>query len=82
MVRTQVSLTDEQSKRLKRIAARRGVPVAQVIRQSIDITLASEDTSNQSELRARARATFGRFCDEATDVSENHDKYLAGTYQE
>jgi len=36
MVRTQVQLTETQSEALKRMAARRGVSVAKIIRESVD----------------------------------------------
>lgn len=76
MVRTQIQLTPEQSQKLKRIANRRGVSVAEIIRQSIDIALVSEDIPDQGEIRARARSVFGKYQDSSSDVSENHDRYL------
>ena len=76
MVRTQIQLTPEQSRRVKRVAERKGISVAEVIRQSIDIALVSEDLPSRDELKAKARSVFGKYQDRQTDVSENHDRYL------
>lgn len=80
MVRTQIQLTQEQSQRLKRIAKRKGVSVAEVIRQSIDIAMISEDIPDREEMKERARSIFGKFRDSASDVSENHDNYLSEAF--
>jgi plasmid stability protein len=82
MIRTQIQLTSEQSRKLKRVAARKGTSVAEVIRQSIDRTLVSEEMPDRTELIARARSVFGMYRDSATDVSENHDRYLAEAFAE
>ena len=80
VVRTQIQLTPEQSRKLKRVAARKGISVAEVIRQSIDTVLVSEDLPDKDEIRARARSIFGKYQDEASDVSENHDSYLSEAF--
>jgi len=80
MVRTQIQLTQEQSQKLKKIAQRKGISVAEVIRQSIDITMISEDIPNQGEMKQRARMIFGKYMDNASDVSENHDSYLSEAF--
>ncbi len=82
MAKIQVQLTDEQTIKLKRVAARTGVSVSEIIRRSIDIFVASEDITDRDEVRARARSAFGAFQDKETDVSENHDQYFSGEYQE
>lgn len=80
MIRTQIQLTEEQSRKLKRIAARKGISVAEVIRRSLDRVLASDDLPDQEESRRRARSVFGAFQDAAADVSENHDRYLSEAF--
>jgi hypothetical protein len=80
MVRTQIQLTAEQSKRLKKVAARRGISVAEVIRRSIDTTLATDDLPDMEKIRSNARSIFGKYQDKATDVSSNHDKYLSEAF--
>lgn len=81
MVRTQIQLTEDQYNRLKKTATRKGVSVAEIIRQSVDNTLASEDLPNHDEMRDRARAIFGAYKDSQPDVSENHDLYLSEAFQ-
>jgi 16S rRNA U516 pseudouridylate synthase RsuA-like enzyme len=82
MVRTQIQLTEEQSRRLKRVAARKGVSVAELIRRSIDTALVSDDLPDRDEIKSRARAVFGAFADTRSDVSENHDQYLSEAFQQ
>jgi hypothetical protein len=78
MIRFQVHLTEEQSQKLKTLAARKGLSVSEVVRRCVDIALASECLPDQDEIKSRARAMFGAFQDSRSDVSENHDRYLAG----
>lgn len=82
MVRTQIQLTEEQSRRLKRAAARMGISVAEVIRRSVDTVLAAEGLPDQEDIKARARAAFGAFEDSQPDVSEHHDHYLQQAFQQ
>ncbi len=76
MVRTQIQLTEEQAARLKRIAAERGVSMAEVIRDAVD---SIPEPNDRAERWARARAVLGTFHDieGRTDVSVRHDEYLA-----
>ncbi|MHB0913047.1 MAG: ribbon-helix-helix domain-containing protein [Armatimonadota bacterium] len=80
MVRTQIQLTPEQARKLKRVAQRKGVSMAEIIRRSVDTALACEDIPDQGEIRARARSVFGKYQDSAADVSENHDRYLSEAF--
>lgn len=81
MVRTQIQLTEEQARRLKRMAAERGVSVAEVIREAVDRL---PDPDDRAERWARALAAVGKGHDRegATDVSVRHDDYLAEAYAE
>jgi len=81
MIRTQIQLTEEQARRLKRIAAERGVSVAEVIREAVDRL---PDRDDRAERWARALAAVGKGHDRegATDVSVRHDDYLAEAYAE
>ena len=61
MRRTQIYITDEQSKRIQEIARRRGVSQAQVIRQVLDEALETGDA--EAEARAAILATAGILSD-------------------
>lgn len=81
MVRTQIQLTEEQSRAVRNAAERRGVSMAEIIRRCIDRGL-TEEGSSLAERYARARTVIGAFRDRegATDVSEEHDAYLDSAY--
>jgi hypothetical protein len=82
MIRTQIQLTDEQASGVKRLAAERQVSMAEVIRDSLDRTLAAPQSavSHQERVR-RAIAAAGRFRSGGRDGSVRHDPYLAEAYQ-
>ena len=77
MVRTQIQLTEKQTQALKEIAVRRGVSVAELIRQSVDRFLEGD---LEAEKWARALSMLGRYHSGVSDVSMNHDKYLDECY--
>jgi len=81
MVRTQIQLTERQTRRLKAIANQRGVSVAELIRRAVDHALDAELLADKDEVRARALQVVGKYADTADDVSEQHDRYLAKAYQ-
>lgn len=85
MLRTQIQLSKEQYKNLKALAARRSVSIAEIVRQAVDKIL-MEAEREEAERWARARRAaeeleadpaMQREADGATEVSLNHDKYLA-----
>jgi ribosomal protein L13E len=76
MVRTQIQLTEEQAKSLKRLAAARQVSMAELIRQGVDTVLRSRVGIDLDEKRRRAIAASGRFRSGQRDISEKHDKYF------
>ena len=77
MVRTQIQLTDEQSRRLKAASVRRGVSVAELIRRGVEELLSHESDRSTAELYERARKAAGSFRSGYRDVSVRHDEYLA-----
>ncbi|MEK7396002.1 MAG: ribbon-helix-helix protein, CopG family [Candidatus Poribacteria bacterium] len=81
MVRTQIQLAEEQAKALKKISAQKNISMAEVIRQGIDFYLRSSGTISQEERRRRAIKIAGQFHSGKTDLSENHDLYLAEAYE-
>jgi hypothetical protein len=81
MIRTQISLTEEQATRLRRVAARRGVSMAELIRQAIDRVVPA-DADERARRVERAVALAGKFDSGLSDVSERHDDYLATDFDD
>ena len=81
MIRTQIQLTEKQAESLRETAARRGISMAELIRQSIDQLLARAGEPSQGELRQRAASVSGRFRSGRTDVAVRHDEYLAEAFE-
>ena len=77
MIRTQIQLTENQARDLKRLAAARHLSMAQLIRQGVDSILRSNTVMDAAEKRKRALALAGKFRSGKHDVSKEHDKYLA-----
>lgn len=80
MVRTQIQLTEEQSRALKQMAVQRGRSVAELIRQGVDNVIRSQGTIDAEERRRRAIAAAGRFRSGQADLSVEHDRHLAEVY--
>ena len=77
MVRTQVQLTDDQMRTLKRMAAELGVSLAELVRQGVDLLVKHAGVDDQEEQRRRALAAAGRFRSGLGDLAIEHDRYLA-----
>jgi hypothetical protein len=73
MVRTQIQLTERQSRRLKALAKREGISVAELIRRAVDRASDAALAADEEEVRARALTVIGKYADSATDVSKHHD---------
>jgi len=90
MVRIMVQLTEEQLKALKELAKARKTPVAKLVRESVDQYIATAPTELTYEEKRQRALEFikqikeGKFqahdIEGKTDVSVNHDKYLAEIY--
>jgi 16S rRNA U516 pseudouridylate synthase RsuA-like enzyme len=76
MIRTQIQITEEQARALKRMAAREGKSVAELIRLSVDAMLRSGGIQNQDDLRRKASKTAGKLKG-PRNLAANHDDYLA-----
>jgi hypothetical protein len=81
MVRTQIQLTERQARELKKMAAREGVSMAEVIRKAVDAKIHEGVSGVPWEERVRrAMAVMGKFHSGIRDLAVNHDKYLAEDY--
>ena len=75
MIRTQITLTEEQHRRLARVARARGVSMAEVIRQAVDRVVPDEGQERR-ERWTRALAAVGSQRSGLPDVAEEHDAHL------
>ena len=76
MIRTQIQITPEQARALKRLAAKEGKSVAELIRISLDDMLRAGGIKDQESLRRKASAAAGKLSG-PKDLAEKHDDYLA-----
>ena len=77
MIRTQIQLTEEQARRLRLLAEEQGKSVAELIRASIDQQTKNSSLINLDERRRRALALAGKYSSGKSDISLDHDRYLA-----
>ena len=82
MVRTQIQLTEEQHRRLKAEAYRRGVSISAVAREFVALGLERREPVGEPRHHQALLDLIGCGRDTAADVSVNHDKYLAEIYDE
>jgi len=80
MVRTQIQLTEEQAKALKKMAASRHLSSAELIRRAVDSMIKSVPAADPEERRKRAIEIVGKFSSGRSDVSRKHDKYLTEAF--
>jgi len=73
MVKARGELTDEQADSVPRLAAARGISVADVIRESVEAYVRPTPRPLTPELRERALAAIGAFSG-PTDVARRHDE--------
>lgn len=74
VIRTQISLTEDQMERLRRESARTGKSMAQLVRDAIDGVLADDEHEARIE---RIKAIAGKYRSGVPNLAERHDDYLA-----
>ena len=79
-IRTQIQLTEEQTKALKVRARNEERSMAELVRESVTEYLARRPAEDRRALLGRARALTGRFHSGYPDVAENHDRHLDEAY--
>lgn len=80
MNRTQIQLTNEQTRALKDLSVQQNKSMAQLIREAIDTLLRSRHLPARDDLRRRAIQAAGRFRSGVPDLATRHDDYLAESY--
>ncbi len=76
MIRTQISLSADQMRRLRAETRRRQVPIAQVVREAVDQAVPSGPDEREVHFR-RALSAVGRFDSGTGDLAARHDE-IAG----
>lgn len=74
MIRTQISLSPEQMRRARSEARRRGVSLAELVRQALNRTL---DEAPDAQVRERAKQATGGFRSGHRRTSDHHDEVLS-----
>ena len=77
MIRTQVSLTEDQMRRLRRAARHRHVSLAAVIRDAVDRVVPDEDDERRDRVDTLLAAA-GSAASGTGHVARDHDAELAG----
>lgn len=81
MIRTQIQLTEVQSRKIREAARQSGVSTAEIIRRSIDRYLDQDAAlTSASEGRLSALKVVGLFHSGLHDVAVRHDEYLDEAY--
>jgi Arc/MetJ-type ribon-helix-helix transcriptional regulator len=82
MIRTQIQLTEEQSRRIKSVARQENISMAQAIRDAIDDWLERRSELTEAERWERSLGVVGRYRSGLSDLAEDHDRYLAEAYED
>jgi hypothetical protein len=90
MVRMMIQLTEEQKKALEALAKARKTSVAKLVRESVAQYVVAAPKEAEREEKRRRALEFIKYIEEhpgefrdiegKTDLSVNHDKYLAEIY--
>lgn len=80
MIRTQIQITPEQARALKRLAAKEGKSVAELIRQSVDMMLRTGGIKDQESLRRKASKAAGKLHG-PENLAANHDDFLDEAFE-
>ena len=76
----QIQLTSEQDRTLRRIAAREGKSVAELIQTCLENMLRNGDIADKELLRQRALAAAGRLYG-PENLAKRHDDYFVAAFR-
>jgi len=79
MIRTQIQLTEEQAKSLKKISKKENKSVAELIRISVDKLIKSDGLVSDELMKQKALSVVGMLHG-PSDFAEKHDDYLADAF--
>ena len=78
MVRTQILLSPDQLRALKIRAARQGRSMADLVREGVDLLLASDE---REQLKRQSLDAAGRFRSGSPDLGTAHDAHLGDAFK-
>jgi hypothetical protein len=81
IVRTAIKLTEVQLRALRRLATENGKPIADLVRQGVDLYLSAQNQPVRQEQVRRALRVAGRFSSESRNGSAEHDRHLAAAFR-
>jgi hypothetical protein len=81
MIRTQIQLTEDQARTIKKMATDQGISMAAFIRQAVEGFIKSSPDENRQERIRRAREIVGQYRSGKGDISRRHDDYLDEAFQ-
>jgi hypothetical protein len=70
-------MTEDQANDWRQTADSEGTSQAQIVRRALEVCVGHPVQAHESAVRARALDLAGAFASGLSDVSENHDCYLA-----
>lgn len=76
MIRTQIQLTEVQARSLKKIARKKDVSMAELIRQSVDALINAQATDARDGQWERSLSVIGGYRSGAADAAREHNRYL------
>lgn len=85
MRRTQIQLTEDQHRELKRWASRLGISLSEAVRRCVADRLAAERAEGgRARLVREVRTVIGKYADPsgAADVAREHDRELGDAFDE
>ncbi|MBI4764326.1 MAG: ribbon-helix-helix domain-containing protein [Deltaproteobacteria bacterium] len=76
MVRTQIQLTTEQARELKKLALSRQASISELVRKAVDDLIKSKNRDDTEDIKKRALEIMGKYHSGKKDISKKHDIYL------
>jgi hypothetical protein len=80
MVTKQITFTEQEIETLEKFSKEQNISLEEFIQQSLNIFAKQNKTKDREELIKKAMSMAGKFDSGLTDVSVNHDEYLADAY--
>jgi Arc/MetJ-type ribon-helix-helix transcriptional regulator len=81
MIRTQIQLTTEQARDLKKLALARQASVSELVRKAVDDLIKSKTRADTREIKEKALEILGKYRSRKKDISKKHDVYLVEAFR-